>query len=219
MTRRKFRFLNHLPLTTRFAFVEVDLSSVVSSATLASFADALRQRQERREQRTKEQERQDRESQLRLQRSLSTSSPRARARGEVDVDEELAAAHRVVASSLDDPSLFPLLAESPSASPRLAARAAPGGWSAVAQLGFASSTTWAPLGPAALDGPPAAQPSPPPASPAAARPAAVPPAALQGAWGGAAPAPAAGAAPPSASKKKEKRLLFSMGAARPVYRQ
>ncbi|GBG69527.1 hypothetical protein CBR_g4363 [Chara braunii] len=64
-TRRRFRFLSHLPLTSSFQFCEVDLSETLPSSSLEPFQDEIKQRENRRRRRQKqEQELRSREEKL-----------------------------------------------------------------------------------------------------------------------------------------------------------
>ena len=56
--RRRYKYLNHLPLGCDVAFCEVDLANVVSNETIAVFAQELKQRRLRRLNRIKKEERQ-----------------------------------------------------------------------------------------------------------------------------------------------------------------
>ena len=44
-TRRRYKFLSHIPITSPFSFVEVDLTEVVSEETLKTFTVDLRKRE------------------------------------------------------------------------------------------------------------------------------------------------------------------------------
>jgi len=48
-TRKRYKALSHLPLTSIFQFVEIDLSEIASPKTLKIFSEDLKRRQQRRE--------------------------------------------------------------------------------------------------------------------------------------------------------------------------
>eukprot|EP00742_Colponemidia_sp_Colp-10_P005225 GILJ01005583.1.p1 GENE.GILJ01005583.1~~GILJ01005583.1.p1 ORF type:complete len:757 (+),score=110.33 GILJ01005583.1:243-2513(+) len=55
-TRKRFKYLSHLPLAADFLFVELDMSSLVSADTNKLFADEVRQRRNRRTRRRREED-------------------------------------------------------------------------------------------------------------------------------------------------------------------
>lgn len=71
-TRKRFKFLSHLPLTATFRFAEVDLAAVLPPAALAPFADELQRRRQSRQRARLAQEREDR---IRAAREARLSSP------------------------------------------------------------------------------------------------------------------------------------------------
>ena len=50
-TRKRFKALAHLPTATKFALAELDVTALVSAATLQHFGDELRRRSQARTQR------------------------------------------------------------------------------------------------------------------------------------------------------------------------
>eukprot|EP00743_Colponemidia_sp_Colp-15_P009707 GILK01010622.1.p1 GENE.GILK01010622.1~~GILK01010622.1.p1 ORF type:complete len:759 (-),score=146.95 GILK01010622.1:333-2609(-) len=55
-TRKRFKYLSHLPLAADFLFVELDMTSLVSTDTNKLFADEVRQRRNRRTRRRREED-------------------------------------------------------------------------------------------------------------------------------------------------------------------
>lgn len=68
--RRRYRFLDHLPDGCEFAFVELALSDLLSSATVAAHADELKEREAIRKRKQKETEREDRKLERQRTESL-----------------------------------------------------------------------------------------------------------------------------------------------------
>jgi hypothetical protein len=148
-TRRRFRFLSHLPLRSVFTFAQLDLSQVVSAATMRHFAAELKSVKMR----LVREQRQALEQEKRLQKG----------REERELMIEKAKQQSRFASSLphsffDDKHVEPIHEGNPLGfAVPLPLDEAPApqvsGWSAIADRGFASSQQWASLPERGVSGP------------------------------------------------------------------
>lgn len=75
-TRKRYRYLSHLPLTAHFQLCEVDLSQMLPQEAFTPFLDEIRTRQQRRR-RVIHQEKVEKAKEERLAASMAASQPRA----------------------------------------------------------------------------------------------------------------------------------------------
>lgn len=75
-TRKRYRYLSHLPLTAHFQLCEVDLSEMLPPEAFTPFSEEIRTRQQRRR-RVIQQEKVEKAKEERLAASMAASQPRA----------------------------------------------------------------------------------------------------------------------------------------------
>jgi hypothetical protein len=146
--RQKFRFLSHLPITSPFQVAFLDLTPMLSEATLSRFATEIANDKRNREQKAKRSERLAQEQQrLREQDQFRDSSPLYASQ----YPSTYIPAYHLESFTIGDTEAFPSL-QSGSSSATSTSPCTPDAtsnntrqWNIVAERGLAASSTWAAL--------------------------------------------------------------------------
>jgi hypothetical protein len=88
-TRKRYRYLSHLPLTSTFQLCEVDLSDILPSEAFSPFAEEIRSRQLRQQHRMQR----EREEKAKQERMAAVAASRPRPPSPTDFVAYMASTH------------------------------------------------------------------------------------------------------------------------------